>query len=356
MRPLVLAALLLAATPAFARFEPPLGADTPVAGEHTKVMTLGSAHLSAHSDEWKTGWLEPLIDRLVAWKPDIITVESLSGAQCEMMRADPATYGEVFDSYCRDAAPYQRSLGMTQAGAQAEADRLLADWPASPTPAQRRHLAMLFLAAGEPASAMVQWLRLPQAERKVADGLTEEAVEVLSRSNGRLNESYDVGSQVAARVGLERVYAVDDHTSDAVDISVDPGFAPWQIARFKAARENRRKNPDAQTVAAAAVKDGATLLAYYRAMNAPHAQDAQVASDFGGAIADPHPKRYGRQYAAWWDTRNLRMVANIRQATIAHPGARVLNIVGASHKPWYDQWMRQMGDVEVVPAHTVIGR
>lgn len=79
-------------------------------------------------------------------------------------------------------------------------------------------------------------------------------------------------------------------------------------------------------------------------------------SDFGGAIADPHPKRYGRQYAAWWDTRNLRMVANIRQATIARPGTRVLNIVGASHKPWYDQWMRQMGDVEVVPAHTVIGR
>ena len=42
------------------------------------------------------------------------------------------------------------------------------------------------------------------------------------------------------------------------------------------------------------------------------------------------------------------MVANIRAAMVEHPGARVLNIVGASHRPWYDGWMRQMSDVELV--------
>ena len=43
------------------------------------------------------------------------------------------------------------------------------------------------------------------------------------------------------------------------------------------------------------------------------------------------------------------MAANIRAAMAEHPGARVLNVVGASHHPWYDAWMRQMSDVELVP-------
>lgn len=50
------------------------------------------------------------------------------------------------------------------------------------------------------------------------------------------------------------------------------------------------------------------------------------------------------------------MIANIRAASSRTPGIRVLNIVGSSHKPWYDQWARQMSDVEVVDAEAVLGR
>ena len=98
----------------------------------------------------------------------------------------------------------------------------------------------------------------------------------------------------------------------------------------------------------------ASLLALYRTINAPGAQDAQIRNDFGGAFADAAPENFGRYYGGWWETRNLRMVANIREAITLHPGARVLNIVGASHKPWYDQWARQMADVEVVDTHALL--
>src|SRR5690606_40671372 len=82
---------------------------------------------------------------------------------------------------------------------------------------------------------------------------------------------------------------------------------------------------------------------------------SDLQADFGGAFADQAPERFGRYYGGWWETRNLRMVANIREAITPHPGARVLNVVGASHKPWYDQWARQMADVEVVDAREVLG-
>ena len=354
MRHLVLVALALASAPACAQYAPPLGANHPVGGPRTQMLTIGSTHLSAHSGTWSTDWLAPLVDRLAAWRPTLITVEQLSGLQCETLRTQPAVHGETFESYCRDAAPFQRALRMTQAQAQAEAERRLAAWPDAPTPMQRRDLAMLFMAAGDPYSAMVQWLRLPSVERRAADTLSEDAAKVLSRPTGRLNETYDVAAQVAARVGLERLYAVDDHTSDAIDLGSDPDFGGWQGARFDALRTQgiAQASRDAEN----AVRDAPGLLAYYRMLNAKGAMQAQIEGDFGGAAADPHPRGYGRQYAAWWETRNLRMASNIREATAMHPGARVLNIVGASHKPWYDAWARQWVDTEVVDATTVLGR
>ena len=44
------------------------------------------------------------------------------------------------------------------------------------------------------------------------------------------------------------------------------------------------------------------------------------------------------------------MAANVRQSFVARPGVQVLNIVGSSHKPWYDAFMGMMADVEVVDA------
>lgn len=48
------------------------------------------------------------------------------------------------------------------------------------------------------------------------------------------------------------------------------------------------------------------------------------------------------------------MVANIRAAFGNAPGARVLNIVGASHKAYYDQYLSLMSDVRLVDAQTVL--
>ncbi|GAB3355760.1 hypothetical protein [Lysobacter tyrosinilyticus] len=40
-------------------------------------------------------------------------------------------------------------------------------------------------------------------------------------------------------------------------------------------------------------------------------------------------KNYGQLYVAGGETRNLRLVANIRAAFRERPGARVLSIVGS---------------------------
>ena len=59
---------------------------------------------------------------------------------------------------------------------------------------------------------------------------------------------------------------------------------------------------------------------------------------------------YGRQYLAWWESRNLKMVGNIRSTFAARPDSRVLVIVGATHKGYFDAYLNMMQDVRLVDA------
>ncbi len=63
---------------------------------------------------------------------------------------------------------------------------------------------------------------------------------------------------------------------------------------------------------------------------------------------------YPQIWVAGWEIRNLRMVANVRETFRERPGARVLSVVGASHKPWFDSWLGQLQGVDIVDALTVL--
>lgn len=345
----ILALLAFASAPAAAQ-SPITG--MPVAGPKSQVLTIGSVHLSGFK-QWTPDMLEPLLARLASFKPAVITQEGLSGEQCAHLRAFPHLYGEAHDSYCWNPAELLGSTRMSVAEAMRAVDETLASLPASASPAQRRRLAMLFLAAGDRVSARVQWLRLPASERRPGDGLDERMIAIIERKGKAMNESYEVAAALAARLGLERVHAVDDHTSDGTLALIGEGYGK----ALQQLRSGIGSNPafleyQRQT---GAVKDGATMLELYRQINRKGGTDSQVRADFGAAMAQQTPELWGRQYVGWWDVRNLRMVANIRAAFAGRPGVRVLNIVGSAHKAWYDLLLAQMADVEVVDAQSVLG-
>lgn len=346
---LTAAALCSLASPAIS--QGPLGADAPVTGPRTRVMTLATFHLSERQ-AFNSDWLQPLLEKLAAYQPDIITIEAVSGEQCAMMKANPDRYLDAFNGYCWDTADIEKATGFTVASANAEIRKAFDAWPDKPSAAQRRHMAMLFLAAGDRASAQVQWLRLSKPERREGDGITAAMLPILDRASGKKNENYDIAAALAARLGLERVYPVDDHSADAVNAHEPKAFEDALNAHFEAARKSPLLAEYLSDMAG--LVDAPTTLAYYRKANAAQAGDAQVKADFGGAMAMPGDGLWGRHYVGWWDVRNLRMAANIRETFAARPGTRVLNIVGSSHKPWYDAYMGMMADVEVVDAAAVL--
>ena len=321
------------------------------AGKPTEVLTVGSAHLSQLPAPPTPAMMQPLIDKLAAFKPDIITHEGISGEQCDVLRRYAARYPDMFDSYCWGTEEAMKATGLDIPGAMAEVEKTLSAWPNQPTSAQRRHLAALFIAAGDRPSAQVQWLRMPATERRIGDGVDEALLTILTRKGAKPNETYDVAVSLAARLGLERVYAVDDHTADSVQASAGAGFGPalqkiWAGISFPESKE--------YDALAKNLKTGADMLAYFRFINQPNTQRAFVKNDYHKAMNTASPEQYGRQYLAWWETRNLRMVANIRAAFGNKPGARVLNIVGSSHKPYYDAYLGMMSDVKLIDAATVL--
>ena len=343
-------AALAAAIAAPAAAQGPLGS-VPIAGPRTQVMTLGSMHLSEHA-AWTPEMLEPLLAKLAAFAPAVITIEGLSGQQCAALKLFPDATGQAYSQYCWNPDEIIADTKLSVPQAALEIRRTLRDWPAAPTAAQRRRLALLFLAAGERASARVQWLRLAPAERRAADGLTDKMIEIITRKGRPMNESYDVAAELAARLGHDRVHAVDDHTSDAIYADVADDFDADFAGRGKEPALVR--SLAAHKAQIARVRDGATLLDVYRELNAPGGVRDQVLADFGGALVMPSTRHAGRTYVGWWDVRNLRMVANARAAFATRPGVRVLNIVGSSHKPWYDALFATMPDVEVVDAAAVL--
>lgn len=323
----------------------------PRAGGSNALLVLGTPHLSQLPATFKAENLSSLIERLRKWGPHAIAIEALSGPQCAFMRHYPERYKDTIESYCWDPVVAREETGLDVPAATAEAHRLLSSWPAAPDPTQRRRLAALFLAGGEPASALVQWLRLPAPERRSGDGLTEPLVGVLEKLRNKRNENTLIAAPLAAELGHERVYPMDDHTADSPTVD-EKSYGEAIMKAWDNPATSKRKKMDEQLK----LKLGspAAVLSMYRSYHAPGMGKLIFNSDVGAALEEPSPQRFGRGYVGYWETRNLRMASNIREVVSLRPGSRTLVLVGLSHKWYLDAYLNQMHDVRIEDVHRVL--
>ncbi|WP_425602236.1 DUF5694 domain-containing protein [Luteimonas aquatica] len=325
--------------------------DGQMAGPRAQVLVLGSVHLSGMPKTFKRESLAPVLDRLAAFRPSVITIEAISGEGCDLVARHPTVYlPEDMARYCGSTAAAAKATGLDIPAAIAEANRTLRDWPQTPAPAQRRHLAAVFLAANDKASALVQWLQLAEAERHAGDGLDAALVATLDKLATQNNENLQIGARLAARLGLQRVFAIDDHTGDAGEVTNEDIY--WKT--IQQAWESKDPQVLATRKRDEALSRSEDMLALYRFINDPGTMRVMIDSDFGANLRAASPRHFGQIYVAGWETRNLRMVANIRAAFRDAPGARVLSIVGGSHKPWFDSLLGQMQGVDIVDAEEVL--
>ncbi len=315
--------------------------DRDMVGPRSQILVLGTVHLRTMPASFNPAALDGVLDRLARFKPDIITIENEPGEECDLAARQPAKYGP---DYCPPTDAAREATGLDIPAAIAEVDKTLKAWPAQPTPVQRRRLAALFLAANDRASAYVQWLQLPEAERCAGDSLSAALVVMLGQFGKRNDETLQLAAPLAVRLGLPRVHAVDNHTGDKMDVPDIKAFVRSIESAWAAGSAALKVIEKRQQVLAQAPD----LLPLYRYINEPKGLRVLAELNVIPAMRAKSPQNYPQMWVAGWEIRNLRMVANIRETFRERPGARVLVIVGGSHKPWFDAWLGQLQGVDIV--------
>jgi hypothetical protein len=328
-----------------------------VVGEPTQILVLATPHLSGAPEGWNTANLAPLLDRLAAFRPDAILIEGLSGESVDALWRYREIYGDTATSYggrlMNMAAMTRNALQMEMPDAEAEVRRTLADWPAEPTAAQRRRLAALFVASGDPNSALVQWWRLDVSERIADESISSLLVTALNDYDTRKNENHLIAARLAVRLGLERVYPTDDHADDDTHQGFSEDFEAFYNGGW---RDDIMANQAFVPLREAArnLNTPAQLMATYRMLNTNAIGRVDADGQWLSMINRESPNSVGRSRVAYWETRNLRQVAHIREVSARYPGRRLLVIVGSAHKAWFDAYLRMMSDVEIVDAGRVL--
>lgn len=320
------------------------GVDSALTVQPTQVMVLGTAHLSNYGDDISLDELDPLLDRLEAYAPDVITIEASSGMTCNRARTYPREHVGYADYYCFDITPYREETGLSIQEGSYQARKALLSWPDAPTAAQRRSLAASFIASGEPESALVQWLQLDSSDRVSGEGLGPKSVELLNKRTQSIDESWSIAARLAARRGLERVFYADDHGSFLSAAGEDEAYS----ARLSELWPSEGDSCKTHVESVATKLTGGDIIGAYREQNSERWQRSQMDCDFKRTMNDAESEQYGRKYTMGWEARNLRMVSLIMTAAATEPGGRVLSIVGASHKPYFEAYLDQMHDVEVI--------
>ena len=313
-------------------------------------MIFGLDHLDTAPASFQVAWLEPVLCRLRGYKPNLILTEALSGEQVMGLEAYAAYHGDA-GKYAgptlQMAKAAQADLHLTATQALVQANEL--SHQGNLTPAQRRRLAGLFVAAAEPLSAAVQWMRLPAAERIGADGISATLAKQVTLWANLRNEMSSMAARLAADLRLERVYGAGDHLSDVAQ----PDFAAFKAAVTAEPSQVdlfNHNTPVFQAVPEEAMKmvTAADVLPVLKWKNSLRFGELDADAQWLSMLRSEKMGRVGRQRVAAWEAQNLRMAVAIREATAPLPGGRALLIVGAGHKPFIEAYLRTFTDVELV--------
>jgi hypothetical protein len=128
--------------------------------------------------------------------------------------------------------------------------------------------------------------------------------------------------------------------------------ASVEAERSPALAAARAGRPEPQFTAMTAPE---RVLAAYREHNSAQAGRRDAERQWLARLESGEHGHVHRRRIAGWETRNLRMAANIREASASYPGKRILVLVGSAHKPFLEAYLRPMSDVRLVPAAGIIG-
>jgi hypothetical protein len=303
--------------------------------------------------------LDRLIAELAAFRPAAICIESLPATRVrefELRKGAGTLYGEVLDTFAkrhRDLAgaalPAVKVSPEAAALREAELVSALARLRAEERTAQHRAALALWMAAAyDPVSAALQWSCLTDEEKRAQTAIPGDLAALLDAECAEVNEGLALAVPLARRLGLETLEPVDDFE----DLEAYARISPDIEREFpgNALLAGGSKAPiyaEFDSLLKQGLEKG-DLWPVYVLLNSPRYARADVDAQWGVFLRTHLPSGADRSRLGLWENRNLKIAARIRAVAALHPGGRVLVIYGAAHKPFLDDYLSRMADVDVV--------
>ena len=340
--------------------QPSLGAESPEdtrSSGPSSLLVLGTPHLSSIDGGFKAPLLDSLIERLVAFGPDVVMIEALPPRSLAKLQAQGGYADDVLDSFgkrmTRPGTLAQETLDV----AWSEAWQRTRDTQGECEPGvSAAACILLYLAAYEFDTALLKYRRLDDEQRSTFSEQYPGIASDFDASQESSNEYYTIAQRLADELSLPRIFPVDAHEDKIPFLGIlaeEKGIEEYfqrvfgDVSQLPFVRESEQRQ--ARAIAAG------DLLPYYRWLNAPDALAWDRASQWQPFFDLDDASNFGKRRLALWEMRNFLTAANIARVLADFPGQKAVFIVGSSHKPFIDGYFADSIWVEVVSAGSVLG-
>ncbi len=315
-------------------------------------MVLATPHLSSYSKEFSSRALDPVIQKLKNWGPDLICIESAAPGSMNFMIQNPVLYRSVLNEFGKEnqslANYFQEKKNCDWQTAMKRYDSLGRQLQVDPNNSVNKvAFTQYSFASYRFYTALLQYKTL-NAQELVNLGLDEDKKNVLENTLASSNENVQLGFRLAQEMEKNEILQIDDH----LDKDLFMRIAPALINELNSNKEYQKIHEDpfykeTQQKLLTGLEEK-NLLPYYRMINTSVHQKKDKEVQWELFFRTNLDSRLDRVRVGLWETRNLNICSHIRRASSLYPGRKVLVIIGSSHKIFLDEQLQRLMGVKLV--------
>jgi hypothetical protein len=315
----------------------------------TEVMILGTTHLRAIKAPFDENALAPIVSRLTKFQPSAIAIESLRSADILAMIHGVDEYNSVLTQFVGDdflelAKSIQEELALTAGQAISKLNTLLSTNDISDE--ERLNIIQVAIAAYDKSTALLHWSYLENDIKTTALPVNLQQYFKTKASNN--NETNLISIPLAKKLQLNRLFSIDDHLDKDLYPKIISEIRP-SMKKSKYVSELRSsdyvKKP--QMLMSQAQKTN-NWLPLFNWVNSTEYTEQVINTEWRLFIDKDMEIKPGLSRVALWEVRNLNMVSNIMRVVSNNIGGKVIVIVGANHKVFFEDYLSRMVGVKII--------
>lgn len=318
----------------------------------TNIMILGVPPLNVLRKDFSPTLLDSLIYALKKYNPELICIDGISPKEIESFLLFDEYHSRLANSLASKeielAELVRKKYKITFAKATAYTDSVFHHGSniTNKNFSDRVELIKNLLASYDIYSAALQWSYFNMQEKSEADfdNKIKDALDALISSN---DENSSIGIRLARENKIQKLYPINDYSDKIyLDKISDKLYEEMLISEVYL---NSRKDildleTDKQLKQSLNRKN---LLPFFKHINSTDYIIRSTNKNWGIYYKMFLDSGLDRTRVSLWEMKCLRIAANIREISSFNPGKNILVIIDVSAKPFIEQYLKSMGDVNI---------